>query len=117
MKHLLNKLLSTLKALMYGQFSMAVTFWVWGIGVGVLASILVVLAHNYGTFSLFIISGLLKTVLSALTLAGVIRIFRRRETLSGVIALMIVGSHFLWGVVMIAFFLIKLFQWFNQFVA
>lgn len=99
-----------LKKLVTGQLSLVVTFWVWGILGGFVIGIIGASGIEEGYTLIVPLTFLTKTALLCAVLSGITFILRRKITVFGVIAFLIILIEIIFGVIMavgIAYALLK----------
>lgn len=93
--------MSIIKNLISGKFSLALTFWGFGLFGYLLIGQLGVAGIRFGFLSLFLVSMLLKLMLAIMVLCGIVSIMRNgRITFFGVIAFIIVLLEVLTGIIL-----------------
>lgn len=99
-----------LKRLVTGQFSLVTTFWGWGLCGALCISIVAVAGVQAGLLFVAPLAGLCKVALFSAVLSGITFILRRKITVAGVIAFLIVLIELVFSLIMftgIALFLFK----------
>ncbi|NWC63644.1 hypothetical protein [Cedecea sp. P7760] len=89
-----------LKRLVTGQLSLPMTFWGWGFCGGFLLGLVGIVGIHANLPALVPLSYLLKIVLFSAVLSGVTCILRRKITVFGVLAFLVVLVQVVMGVVM-----------------
>ncbi len=110
----MKKLLSMTRSLVFGEFSLPITFWAWGIGGGTLLGIVGFGGFHYGYPLVFAVTSILKFILFAMVLSGIFFRLKQKITLLGLIAFFVVLLQVLLGVVAIIVFSAALIEWFSQ---
>ena len=91
----------TLKKLVKGELSLPMTFWGWGVGVGFLLNLVGILGIYTNVSYLLPISYILREVLLLLVCSGLFFHLKRKMTLWGILASIIVILEVIIGAIMI----------------
>ncbi|QLG94690.1 hypothetical protein HZF02_23280 [Pseudomonas yamanorum] len=78
------------RKLLSGRFSLVVTFWVWGIGCGLILGGIGLISILKGVVYVFLVAKMLQVVLFVMVIIGIVNILRRDVTFWGVFALLVV---------------------------
>ncbi|MFP1759371.1 hypothetical protein [Lonsdalea quercina] len=98
------------KKLVTGQLSLPMTFWGWGICVGMLIGLIGMAGIRTGYLFLVPLVFTLKTILFCAVLSGLTLILRKKITVLGAIAFFIVLVLVIMGIVMVIGFSSLLFK-------